>query len=97
MRAAQLIPSDSPALKDARFQKDRADLTGRSWDRKMVERMRPEALVEMRDAFEILEGGLLADGREWILGSEGPRLADVEGMFSFDPDVWLKGMLMCVI
>ena len=41
--------------------------------------MRPEALTHIRDGFEFLENGLLADGREWILKTEKPALADIEG------------------
>ncbi len=47
--------------------------------------MRPEALVEIRGAFELLEMTLLADGRDWILKTENPSLADIEGMFSLGP------------
>jgi glutathione S-transferase len=79
--AAALIPSDIPLLKDPKFQKDREDYTGRSWSKASVEKGRPEALVEIRNAFEFLEGTVLADGREWVLGGgEGPALADIEGM-----------------
>lgn len=46
------------------------------------EKTRPEALVEIRSSFELLETTLLADGREWILKTEGPSLADIEGMGS---------------
>lgn len=82
MRASQLIPSDTPLLKDEKFQKDRADMSGRSWNKEMVDKMRPESLVETRGVFELLETTMLADGREWILGGEGPGLADIEGMIS---------------
>jgi hypothetical protein len=80
MRASQLIPSSMPLLKDPKFRSDRADFTGRSWDKEKVELMRPEALVEIRGAFELLETTLLADGRDWILKTEGPSLGDIEGM-----------------
>lgn len=79
MRAAQLIPSSMPLLKDPRFTKDREDYTGRSWSKDNVEKMRPEALVEVKGAFELLETTMLADGRDWILKTEGPSLADIEG------------------
>jgi hypothetical protein len=80
-RAAALIPSDMPLLKDPKFTKDREDYTGRSWSKENIERARPEALVEIHAAFEFFEGTVLADGREWVLGGrEGPMLADIEGM-----------------
>jgi hypothetical protein len=38
-------------------------------------------LVDIKIAFEFLETTLLADGREWILKSEKPTLADIKGLF----------------
>lgn len=81
-RAAQLIPADSPIMKDESFVKDRADFSGRSFSGETIRKMRPEALVEIRGAFGMVEGGLLADGREWVLGTSGLTLVDVECMFS---------------
>jgi hypothetical protein len=78
-RASQLIPSSMPLLRDPKFTKDREDYTGRSWTKAAVDQGRPEALVEIRRAFEILEDTLLKDGREWVLKTEGPGLGDIEG------------------
>lgn len=83
MRAAQLIPSNMPLLNDPKFTKDREDYTGRSWSKANVEEMRPEALVHVKGAFELLETTILADGREWILKTESPSLADIEGTSQF--------------
>ena len=77
-RAAQLIPTEAPMLKDPKFTKDREDLSGRSWKKADMERLRPEALAAIRDAFDFLEAGLLADGRDWILKTQKPSLADIE-------------------
>jgi hypothetical protein len=87
-RASQLIPTDMPLLKDPKFTKDREDMTGRSWNKDNVEKMRPEALVEIKGAFEIVETTILSDGRDWILGGEGPSLADIEGAYEviYDTD-----------
>ena len=79
LRAAQLIPPEMPLLKDPKFVKDREDYTGRSWEQSAVAAMRPEAIAQMRNDFEFLEKGLLADGREWILKTTKPSLADIEG------------------
>lgn len=79
-RAAQLIPTETPMLSDPKFAKDRASFSGRSWSKADMIRARPEALSHMRDAFELLEGGILSDGRKWILNTEKPTLADIEGM-----------------
>jgi glutathione S-transferase len=81
-KSAQLIPTNMPLLKDERFKKDREDYTGRSWSDADMMKNRPEALAVTRDAFSFLESTLLADGREWILKTERPSLADIEGMYS---------------
>ena len=79
VRASQLIPPDMPLLKDTKFQKDREDFSGRSWTQESIQRNRPEALAHIRDAFGFLETTLLADGRDWVLKTEKPSLADIEG------------------
>jgi glutathione S-transferase len=81
-RAALLIPVNLPAMNDAAFLKDRREYSGRPWAKDTMEKMRPEALVEVRSAFELLETTLLGDGRDWILKTDGPSLADIEGMGS---------------
>lgn len=79
MRAAQTIPPNTPLMKDPKFTKDREDYTGRSWSQDSVKAMLPEGLTHIRDGFEFLENGLLADGRKWILNTADPSLADIEG------------------
>ncbi|TVY32344.1 hypothetical protein LOCC1_G008510, partial [Lachnellula occidentalis] len=88
-RAAQLIPVDMPLLNDPVFVKDREDFSGRSWSKRALEKARPEALVEVRGRFEVLERGLLGDGREWIGGAEGPSVLDIEAVWV---PHWLRGM-----
>ena len=78
-RAAQSIPPEMPLMKSEKFVKDREDYTGRSWAVEHVKAMRPEALNHLKIAFDFLETGLLADGRDWILKTDGPSLADIEG------------------
>lgn len=78
-RASQLIPTSMPLLNDPKFIKDREDFSGRSWDKKQIEAMRPEALAHIREGFSFLEKTLLADDREWILKTRKPSLADIEG------------------
>jgi len=82
VRAASLIPGSMPAMSDEKFIRDREDFSGRSWSREARERGRGEGLVYIRDIFALVEGALLADGREWVLGTGEPSLADVEGMLS---------------
>ena len=79
VRVGQAIPPELPLLNDPKFIKDREDYSGRSWSQGNIKAMRPEALSHIREAFEFLENGFLADGREWILKTEKPALADIEG------------------
>lgn len=78
-RAAQSIPLKMPLMSDPKFLKDREDYTGTSWSQGDIADVRPEAITHLRDGFAFLENGLLADGREWILRTEKPTLADIEG------------------
>jgi len=87
--AAALIPTNMPLLKDPKFTKDREQFSGSSWSKENVERARPAALIEMLNAFHTLEGGFLADGREWILNTDAPTMADIEAVWPFH---WAKGM-----
>lgn len=79
VRAAQTLPAEMPLLNDPRFIKDREEYMGSSWQQQDIIAMRPEALTHIRDAFVFLETGLLADGRQWVLNTEKPSLADIEG------------------
>ena len=79
VRAAQSLPAETPILNDPKFTKDREDYSGRSWAKENLNAIRPEGLTHMRDAFVFLETGLLADGRQWVLKTEKPSLADIEG------------------
>lgn len=70
-------------MQDKKFMEDRAQFGGMYRSLETVEKMRPEAVADMRGTFEFLEKELLGDGREWVLGGEGPGLADIEGMYIF--------------
>lgn len=78
-RAAECIPSDFQALQDPNFVKDREELWGRSWSKERQDRMRGEALQCMQDNFQFLETLLSDEGGKWILDSDGPSLADING------------------
>ena len=70
-------------MKDPKFIKDREDYAGRSWAPEVFDALRPEALSHVRQALDILENGFLADGRQWILKTEKPSLADIEAIWPF--------------
>lgn len=82
-RAVALIPLDLPNMRSELFRRDREQFGGRSWDLEALRRGRPEALVGIRDACELLEGTLLGDGRKWVFGDVGPSLGDIEGECSW--------------
>lgn len=83
VRATQTIPVEMPLMNDPKFVKDREEFMGRSWAREDVKALRPEALTHIRNGFEGLETGLLADGRQWVLKTEKPSLADIEAIWPF--------------
>lgn len=80
-RASQLIPTSMPLLNDPKFTKDREDYSGRSWDKDQIAANRPEAVAAIKRNFALLETTLLADGRDWVLKTSEPTLADIEGRY----------------
>lgn len=87
--AARVIPPDAPIFKDSKFLQDRSEFMGRIWSPELQEKGRPEALANFRNGLELLETTLLADGRDWILKTEGPGLADIEAIWPFH---WVLSM-----
>jgi glutathione S-transferase len=75
--AAGLVPS--VLLKDPTFAKDRKGFLGRNWTPEEMDEGRPESLVFIRNLFDLLETTILADGRKWVLETERPSLADLQG------------------
>ena len=79
--AADAIPSSLPLCQDPAFVKDRTELWGYEWTPAAQDARRPKGLANLRAHFDLLED-LLADGRRWLLGADGPLLADIHGTFS---------------
>jgi glutathione S-transferase len=75
--AAGLVPVD--VAQDPTFKKDRKGMLGKTWEREELDEGRAESVNYIRSLFGLLEGTVLSDGREWMLGGEGPKMADVEG------------------
>ncbi|OCK79439.1 glutathione S-transferase [Lepidopterella palustris CBS 459.81] len=92
-RAASLIPTTLPAMNDPKFTKDREGFSGRPWSKEVLERGRPESIAYIRNCFDLLETTLLADGRDWILKTDKPSLADIEAIWPFDWLVEMKGSM----
>jgi len=83
MRVGGCLPTNLPWMNDPQMVKDRKDFSGKSWAKEDMDRARPESLAEVKASFEFLETTLLADGREWILGTVRPSLADIEAVWPF--------------
>ncbi|WYZ41626.1 hypothetical protein EsH8_V_000521 [Colletotrichum jinshuiense] len=81
--ASNLLPTSLPLLKDPKrtWLKDREAFSGGKLSVEIMERRRPTALNEVHHTMELFETTLLADGREWILKTPGPGLADIEAVW----------------
>jgi hypothetical protein len=82
-RAVLLIPTNLPNMQDPRFRKDRENLSGKPFVLETFQKLRPESLAHIRDAFELLETSLLSDGRDWVFKTEKPSLGDIDGKYHF--------------
>ncbi|UKZ91919.1 uncharacterized protein TrAFT101_012034 [Trichoderma asperellum] len=91
--AAKLLPLDLPLFKDPNYFKDRGDFSGKPFSLEALKKIRPDALAEITVGFDLFETTLLADGREWILKTENPSLADIEGVWALHWVSGLKGAL----
>jgi len=58
---------------------DRQGFCGREWTKDALDEGRAENSVFIRNYFNFLETTLLADDRDWVLKTEKPTLADIEG------------------
>ncbi|KAL5044874.1 hypothetical protein BDW71DRAFT_185481 [Aspergillus fruticulosus] len=77
----QVLLPKTPLIHNEAFMKDRVDMMGGGpgFDfANFVLATRPDAIVEVKAAVELLETTLLADGRQWLAGTEAPSLADIE-------------------
>ncbi|OQD88992.1 hypothetical protein PENANT_c003G02538 [Penicillium antarcticum] len=75
-----ILLASSPALSNSVFLKDRMDLIGDTipLNEEALMAARPEAINEVKNIIALLETTLLADGREWIMNTKTPSLADIE-------------------
>lgn len=91
----KLMPYWSPAglIQNKAFLDDRQKLMGgRRMTAENMQAGRPEGLQNMRQAFDLMENTFLADGRQWILGSEGPTVADIDAAWPFEWLIIDRGM-----
>ncbi|KAH8671246.1 hypothetical protein BX600DRAFT_434366 [Xylariales sp. PMI_506] len=87
MGAVMTLPSTLPHMSSPQFVADRADMANAPpgdltpFSPEVRAARRPAGLCIVRDAVELLETTLLADGRDWVLGTESPTLADLEAVW----------------
>ena len=90
-QAADCIPLDHPLVVDAGFIKDRTELWGEDWSQEARSKKRAPAVEQMRGFFSFLENTILSDGRDWVLGTDKPMLADIHSAWIFDWMLSLEG------
>jgi len=83
-RAAGTLPSTHPMIREKEWIEDRKEMTGCRFNPDTMDQTRPESQAHIRMYLDMLETTWLADEREWILGKEGPSLADIHAVFVFE-------------
>jgi hypothetical protein len=56
---------------------------GRRLIAESMESGRPDGAQHIQQAFDLLETTFLADGRDWVLGTKKPSLADIDAVWPF--------------
>ncbi|KAL4811160.1 hypothetical protein BDV18DRAFT_155770 [Aspergillus unguis] len=85
----QVLLPNTPLMQNEAFMKDRTDMIGAGPGFEFsdfVLKTRAEGINYVKNAVELLETTLLADGRQWIAGGDAPTLADIEMVW---PLAWL--------
>ena len=78
---------DDGFLKNKAFLDDRQKLMGgRRMTADTMQSARVAGLQHLRQAFDLLETMFLADGRQWILATQEPSVADIDAVWPFE---WL--------
>jgi glutathione S-transferase len=82
-RIVQLVPTTIPHLRDPAFLADRADLLNgtMTYTPEAMAAARPDAINDVRKFVELLETTLFSDGREWLMNTDSPSLADIEAVW----------------
>ena len=84
-----MIPA--AALQDDKFLEDRSEMIGVPFSREGLAAMRPEAIVHSRVYLDQVENKFLADGREFMSGTDKPDMTDIHTAWVWD---WMIGMSM---
>ncbi|KAL7919774.1 hypothetical protein ACQKWADRAFT_300396 [Trichoderma austrokoningii] len=85
----QLVLHQTRGMMPPEFVKDRTELLSGAafFPPEALEAMRPDTIRRVKDGFEFLEQTLLADGREWLLGTAAPSVGDIEMAW---PLLWME-------
>ncbi|KAF2034483.1 hypothetical protein EK21DRAFT_97570 [Setomelanomma holmii] len=97
--AVKLMPywTDATLLRNKIFLDDRQKLMGgRRMTKETMDAVRPEGLQQIRQTFNLLETTFLADGRDWILGSKEPTVADIDAVWPFEWMIMDRNMNECL-
>jgi glutathione S-transferase len=83
--AVTLMPywTKTGPLSSKAFVDDREKLAGRRMTAENMEAGRPGGAQHIQQAFDLLENTFLANGRDWVLGTQGPSLADIDAVWPF--------------
>jgi hypothetical protein len=86
--AAGLVPVKM--AHEPTFFKDRQGMLGRNWSKEELEGGYAECLNYIRNMVSFFEETIMADGRSWVFGEEGPKLADIDGECAFSSIMFRK-------
>jgi glutathione S-transferase len=83
--AVKLIPywQETGFLSSNAFVDDREKLVGRRMTAESMKAGRPDGAQHIQQAFDLLENTFLADGRDWVLRTRKPSLADIDAIWPF--------------
>jgi glutathione S-transferase len=71
-------------LQNKVFLDDRQKLSGRRMTKELMEAGRPDGMQNIRQVFDLFETTFLADGRDWVLGTAEPTIADIDAVWPFE-------------
>jgi glutathione S-transferase len=83
--AVKLVPywQETGFLSSKAFVDDREKLMGQRMTAESMKSGRPDGAQHTQQAFDLLETTFLADGRDWVLGTKKPSLADIDAVWPF--------------
>lgn len=95
VRTSGCIPVTAPLVQNKVWMKDRFDGSGGMFTKEALVQNRSWCLSQIR-LFYIMMEKLLADGRDWILGSANPTLAELHAGWVYDWGLNMAGDMQVV-